>query len=133
MLQINGFIGGMCHRIIGGPHTAETEFNLSIFNAIVELRDTTITSQQDAESFLRRFPLESQKVIVAAVYLGRTHFRYEEIRDDVDMSTGMISSLNPEEYAKALFSVRNQIELYLNELLHCAQNSNFDLNNIKVI
>lgn len=70
---------------------------------------------------------------MAAVYIGRDHLYKEEIRDDIKMNTSMISSLTPAEYAKNLYLVRNHIEMYLNDLLYCAQNSNFDLNNIKIV
>ena len=106
---------------------------MPILKAILELRDTTIVTQQDAADFLQRFDPVIQKTTMAAVYFGIDHHEQEKIRDDIVMSTEMISQVPPERYAQKLYANRTFLEKYLNDLLYCAQNSNFDLNNIKIV
>lgn len=107
------------------------EPQLSIRNALLELKNLNITSFQDSENFLQRFPPDMQETILAAVLLGRDHLHKEELRDDIPMDTSGILGLNLDEYPKKLYEIRGNIESYINSLTHCADNSNFNLDNIK--
>lgn len=105
---------------------------MSIRNALLELRNLNITSSQDTENFLQRYSPDMQKMILAAVFLGRYHLHKEELRDDIPMDTSGMDGLTLAEYPQKLYQIRNNVGLHINSLLHCADNSNFNLENIEL-
>lgn len=114
------------------PTTTSMEPHLSIRNALLELRNLNITSPKDSDRFLQRFSPDMQKIILAAVLLGRDHLHKEELRDDIPMDTSNMHSLFFDEYPQKLYEIQSNIELYINSLIHCAENSNFNLENINI-
>lgn len=115
------------------PTTTSMEPHLSIRNALLELRNLNITSSQDTKNFLQRFPPDMQEIILAAVFLGRDHLHEEVLRDDIPMDTSGMHGLSFDKYPKRLYEFRGNIELYINSLIYCADNTNFNLENIKIV
>ncbi|MGC3874310.1 hypothetical protein ACPF7Z_13695 [Halomonas sp. GXIMD04776] len=110
----------------------ETETQMSIYDSMIELRDTSIKSKQHAEEFLNRHPIEKQKALLSIVLLGRAHLDHQKLRDDVPISTEMVAQVPLEEYPDKIYAIRNSVEKYINQIMFCAHNSNFNLDNIEI-
>lgn len=105
---------------------------MSIYDSMIELRDTNIQSKQHAEEFLNRHPIEKQKALLAIVLLGRAHLDHQSLRDDVPISIRMAAEIPIEEYPAKIYAIRSSIEKYINQIMFCAHNSKFNLDNIEI-
>lgn len=101
---------------------------MSLYAAIDALRNNPPKTEIAAQAFLDDLPQKIQEQLICALYLGRQHLHSASLRSDVELSCGYTKHIVSDEYAQILYEKSGSIPGYLDKLLSCAAESEFDLN-----
>ncbi|WP_369585659.1 hypothetical protein [Kingella oralis] len=90
----------------------------------------------DIGNFLEQYPLQMQKGLIACIYIGKEHMNVNEIQFPENMTTptaykleaSYFNFIHENEYTDIL--CKPKAKDYLNQLIFCAEKSDYDLNEI---
>jgi len=87
-------------------------------------------SEDDAQYFLDTLSPLLQEQLISAIYLGREHIHFTELRKDVEISRFYTDNISKNEYAKIIHDKGCNVTTYLNKIESCSSASGFDLNTL---
>lgn len=91
------------------------------------------TSDQQAEFVLSKFPIEIQEKLIASIYSGRDHIYLKNINFELLTRSADLKELGitKTDYARIIKEkCTNLTGSYIPAIIRCANNSNYDLNQI---
>lgn len=105
---------------------------MPIYAAINNLKQNFPNSESAAQMFLSTLAPKVQEQLINAIYLGREHIHVTTLLDDPNtpIDRTYVDHISNDEYARIVYEKRENAITYLDRLVLCAKNSNFDLNNL---
>jgi phosphotransacetylase len=103
---------------------------MSLSNAIKTLQSNIPANEEQAQKFLDSLSQETQKKLIAAIYIGREHIHSTVMREDMDIDSSYTDHIPKEDYARIVYERVGSLDLYFRKLEECAKNSNFDIEEI---
>lgn len=103
---------------------------MSIYQAIETLRKSVPMSESDAERFLSSLSNKEQEQIIAAIYIGRDHIHESSLRSEGEISRRATDHIPEKDYARIIHEKNSNVAIYLDKLLSCAKQSDFDLDTL---
>ncbi|MBN5034651.1 hypothetical protein JY448_13495 [Stenotrophomonas maltophilia] len=102
----------------------------TIYDAIDQLENAQLGSEEEAGRFLGNLTDEVQEQLIAGVFIGRDHIHAEKFNPGAEISRTATDHIEKDAYPRILHEKATSLPLYLGSLKKCATNEGFDLNSL---
>ena len=105
---------------------------MPLYAAIQSLKQNLPKSVSASQDFLDTLAPIVQEQLINAIYLGREHIHSSVLIDngDIPINRTYVDHIGNDEYANIIYEKGSNVITYLDKLVECAKNSNFDLNDL---
>jgi hypothetical protein len=103
---------------------------MNIYSAIEALQKSAPLTVVQAEEFVSGLSESVQKQLITSIYIGRDHIHSDVWSDDVCLSIDYIDHIPVEDFAQIVHEKHSALVKYLDSMLRCSSQNNFDLNSL---
>ena len=102
----------------------------SVYQAIDGFIAAAPVSEQNAQLLLNKYPEDVQRRLINAMYVGRSNLQRTSLQEPGSNYAGGADHIPKEDFARILYEKNDNVRIYLETVLKCAEASSFDLNSL---